>query len=74
MSGAKTATMKLRKKPGMKLFDHTLITYLFSALCNCTVFTCQELALSKAPVPRILPIKSNKRETSAERKYLTGLV
>jgi len=25
-------------------------------------------------LPRILPIKSNKRETLAERKYLTGLV
>ena len=26
------------------------ITYLLSSLCNCTVCTCQELALSKAPV------------------------
>jgi len=44
--------MKLTKKPAVKLSDNTptLITYLLSSLCNCTVCKCQELALNKAPV------------------------
>jgi len=41
--------MKLRKKPAVKLFNNTPITHL-SSLCNCTIYKCQELALSTAPV------------------------
>jgi len=43
--------MKLTKKAAVKSSDHTPITCLLSALCNFAVFTGQELALSKAPVP-----------------------
>ena len=50
ISGAETVIMKLSKKPVVKLPDNTPISYLFSSLCNCTVFKCQELALNKAPV------------------------
>ena len=42
--------MQLTKKSAVKLSDSTLITYLLSSLCNCTVCKCQELALNKAPV------------------------
>jgi len=42
--------MKLSKKSPVKLPDNTPIRYLFSSLCNCTVFNCHELALNKAPV------------------------
>jgi len=67
--------MKLAKKAAVKSSDYTPITYLLSAVCNFMVFTRQELALSKVPVvPHILLMKSYKRETRAERKYLTGLV
>jgi len=54
MSGTKTVTIKLTKQAAVKLSNHTPITYILSALCSCTVITCQELALSKAPPPRIL--------------------
>jgi len=39
MSGTKTVRLKLTKKSAVKLSDHTPITYLPSALYNCTV--CQ---------------------------------
>jgi len=42
--------MKLTKKPAVKLFDNTPITYLLSSLCNCTVWKRQELALNKTRV------------------------
>ena len=42
--------MKLTKMAAVKLSDHLPIAYLLSALCNCTVCTCQELALSKTSV------------------------
>ena len=50
VSGKKGATTKLTKIAAVKLSDHPPIPYLLSALCNCTVFKCQELALSKASV------------------------
>jgi len=46
----KVVTTKLTKIAAVKLSDHPPIPYLLSALCNCTVCKCQELALSKASV------------------------
>ena len=42
--------MKLTKIAAVKLSDHPPITYLLSALCNCTACKCQEVTLIKASV------------------------
>jgi len=42
--------MKPTKQAAVKLSDNTPITYLLRSLCNCTVCTCKELVLNKAPV------------------------
>jgi len=49
----KKVTMKLTKNAAVKLFDHTPITYLLSALCNCVAVTWQQTFTSSCGSRRL---------------------